>query len=271
MERAAIDDVEVEYEVHGNGEPVLLIAPAAFSDGLARPLLRQTELARKYQLIHYRRRGYVGSTRGLEALTIARQAQDAAGLLLKLGVARAHVAGHSYGGVIALQLAFHAPELVHSLALLEPALRTGLAGKAHIEQTVGPAREKYRAGDKRGFVLFFSERMFGSGWEPVVERTIPGAIDQAVADADILYEEQPALIDWVFGPQQAAAIRQPALSVLGMRSAALFHEGRTVLHGWFPGIEDLDVNTTHMLQLEDPAAIGNGLTTFFARNPIAPQ
>jgi pimeloyl-ACP methyl ester carboxylesterase len=98
VERAAIDDVELEYQLHGNGEPVLLIAPAAFSDGLARPLLGQTELARKYQLIHYRRRGYVGSTRGREALTIARKAQDAAGLLRKLGVARAPVAGHSYGG-----------------------------------------------------------------------------------------------------------------------------------------------------------------------------
>ena len=34
MECAAIDDAELEYEVQGHGEPVLLIAPAAFSDGL---------------------------------------------------------------------------------------------------------------------------------------------------------------------------------------------------------------------------------------------
>jgi pimeloyl-ACP methyl ester carboxylesterase len=269
MECAAIDDAELEYEVQGHGEPVLLIAPAAFSDGLARPLFGQTALARKYQLIHYRRRGYRGSTRGLESLTIARQAQDAAGLLRELGAQRAHVVGHSYGGVIALQLAVDAPDLVHSLALLEPALRSGPAGQAHLEQTVGPAREKYRAGDKRGFVLFFSERMFGTGWEPVVDRTVPGAIEQAVVDADVFYEEQPALLDWVFGSEEAAAIRQPVLSVLGARSAAIFQEGRAVLHNWFPGIADFDVNTTHMLQLEDPTSIANGLATFFGRNPIA--
>jgi pimeloyl-ACP methyl ester carboxylesterase len=171
--------------------------------------------------------------------------------------------------VIALQLALHAPDLVHSLALLEPALRSGPAGKAHLEQTVGPAREKYRAGDKRGFVLFFSERMFGSGWQSVVERTVPGAIEQAIGDADVFYEEQPALIDWVFGAEQAAAIRQPVLSVLGTRSAAIFQEGRAALHGWFPRIDDFNVNTTHLLQLEDPAAIAHGLAMFLARNPIA--
>jgi hypothetical protein len=110
--------------------------------------------------------------------------------------------------------------------------------------------------------------MFGSRWESVVERTVPGAIDQAIGDTDAFYEEQPALVDWVFGPEQAAAIRQPVLSVLGMRSAAILQEGRMVLHGWFPRIEDFNVSSTHMLQLEDPAAIAHGLAMFLARKPI---
>ena len=268
MERLEIDDAELEYESRGSGEPVLLIAPAGISDGLARPLFGQPELAANYRLIHYRRRGYMNSTRGQQPLSIARQAADAVALLRHLQVPRAHVVGHSFGGVIALELARQVPDLVHSLALLEPALRSGPAGKAHLEQTVGPAREKYRAGDKRGFVLFFTERMFGPGWESLVERAIPGAIEQAVADADVFYEEQPALVEWTFGPEQAAAIQQPVLSVLGARSAAIFHEGRTVLHGWFPQAEDFDVGTTHMLQIEDPVAVAHGLAAFFGRNPI---
>ena len=39
-----------------------------------------------------------------------------------LGLERAHVVGHSYGGAIAVQLALEAPSLVHSLVLLEPAI-----------------------------------------------------------------------------------------------------------------------------------------------------
>jgi pimeloyl-ACP methyl ester carboxylesterase len=75
-------------------------------------------------------------------------------------------------------------------------------------------------------------------------------------------------VEWAFGPEQAATITQPVLSVLGARSAPVLQEGRPVLHGWFPQAEDFDVNTTHMLQLEDPAAVADGLAAFFGRNPI---
>src|SRR5918911_1075859 len=84
VDRLEIDDAELEYEVRGRGEPVLFIAPAGFSDGLARPLFGQPELAANYRLIHYRRRGYMGSTRGQQRLTIARHAADAAALLRHL-------------------------------------------------------------------------------------------------------------------------------------------------------------------------------------------
>lgn len=160
-------------------------------DGLAKPLYGRDELARKYQLIHYHRRGYVGSSRGTEPLTIPRQAADAAALLRHLRVERAHVAGHSYGGIIALQLALDASAQVHSLALLEPALRAGPMGRAHMERTVGPARQLFLAGDQAGFVVSFTDGVFGPGWQPVVERRLPGAMAQAIADASTFFEEQP--------------------------------------------------------------------------------
>jgi hypothetical protein len=56
------------------------------------------------------------------------------------------------------------------------------------------------------------------------------------------------------------------LSVLGTRSAAIFHEGRAVLHSWLPHTEDLDVDATHMLQIQNSAAVAGGLTAFFARH-----
>jgi pimeloyl-ACP methyl ester carboxylesterase len=269
MRHIQIGDAEVEYEVRGDGEPVLLIAPGIFIDGLAHPLFRRPELCSYHRLVHYHRRGWAASGRAAEPLSVARQAADAATLLQKLKVDRAHVAGHSYGGVIALQLALDAPELVHTVALLEPALRAGPNAQAHLDGTIGPAVARYRAGDKREFITVATDGLFGSGWEPVVERAVPGATGQAVADADTFFEEQQALLRWKFGPEQAATIKQPVLSVLGSRSAAIFHEGRTVLHTWLPQTEDLDVDTTHMLQIEDPAAVAAGLATFFHRHPIS--
>jgi pimeloyl-ACP methyl ester carboxylesterase len=126
----------------------LLIPLSIVIDGLGRPLLAEPELASRYRLIHYHRRGYMGSTLGSEPLITSRQAGDAAALLKHLGVRSAHVVGHSFGGLIALQLALDAPALVHSLALLEPSLPILLSGKAPLDRLFLPMLELYRSGNK---------------------------------------------------------------------------------------------------------------------------
>ena len=268
MERFFVDGTQIEYEVHGRGEPVLLITPALIVDSLASPLLAQSEVATRYRLIHYHRRGYQGSTLGSEPLTMARQAADAAALLRQLGMGGAHVAGYSYGGLIALQLAVDAPDLVHSLALLEPALRMVPAGKAYSEDTVLPMMDAYRAGDTREAVRIFCDALLGPDWQPVVERGVPGGMSQVLRDADTWMLEQPAIREWAFGPEEAAAIRQPVLSVLGVRSHRLFQEGRALLHAWFPQTEDADVSGTHLHPLQDPTGVAHALAAFFARHPM---
>ncbi len=268
MEQLTVDSAVIEYQVQGNGEPVLLIPVSVIADGLGRPLLAEPELASRYQLIHYHRRGYMGSTLGSEPLTSARQAEDAAALLRHLGVKAAHIAGHSYGGLIALQLAADAPDLVHSLALLEPSLMMVPSGKGSFERFL-PMMNAYRAGDKRKAVEIFSSAVFGPGWQTVVEQAVPGGVEQAVRDVDTFIQEMRDIQEWQFGPQEAAAIAQPVLSVLGTQNGSpLMKEGRPLLHSWFPQTEDLDVPTTHLLQMQDSKAVARGLAEFFSRHPM---
>jgi len=268
MEHFQSDGAVIEYQVQGKGEPVLLVPLSLVADGLGCPLLERPELATRYQLIHYHRRGYLGSTRGSEPLTAARQAGDAAALLKHLGVSRAHVAGHSFGALIALQLALDAPDLVHSLALLEPPMRMVPSGKAAFEHIVLPMINAYRSGDKRKAVELFSDAVFGPNWQTIIEQAIPGSVEQAVRDLDTFIQEQAAFQEWQFGPKEAAAIRQPVLSVLGARSNAFMQEGRALLHTWFPQAEDLDVTATHLLQMQDPRGVAQGLAEFFSRHPL---
>ena len=268
MELLHVDGAEIKYEVHGRGEPVLLIPPALIVDSLASPLLAEPALASRYRLIHYHRRGYGGSTLGSEPLTMARQAGDAAALLRHLGVGAAHVAGYSYGGLVALQLAVDTPELVHTLALLEPALRMVPAGTAYYEHTVAPMMNAYRAGNTREAVQIFCDALLGPDWQSVVERAVPGGMDQVLRDADTWMLEQPAIRDWDFGPTAAAAIRQPVLSVLGVHSHQLFQQGRALLHTWLPQMEDADVQGTHLHPLQDSHGVAHALAAFFARHPI---
>jgi 3-oxoadipate enol-lactonase len=271
MDQLVVDGAMIEYQVQGHGEPVLLIPASLLIDGLARPLLAEPELASRYQLIHYHRRGYLGSTLGPapQPLTIARQAGDAAALMRHLRVTAAHIAGHSIGGLIALQLALETPDRVHSLALLEPILRMVPSGKAAFEQTTLPMLNAYRAGHKRQALEIFADRVFGPNWQGVVEQAIPGGVEQAVNAMDIFIREQSAIQEWQFGATEAAAIRQPVLSVVGSRSAQLMQEGRSLLHTWFPQTEDWDVQATHLLQMQDPKGMAHGLADFFARHPLA--
>ena len=42
----------------------------------------------------------------------------------------------------------------------------------------------------------------------------------------------------------------------------------TLSHAWFPQIEDLDLDTMHRLQMQDPEGMARDLAEFFGRHPI---
>src|ERR1700693_4719364 len=112
MEKAKLNGVELEYEVKGSGEPVLLISTGPIADSFL-PLMSEKALVRRYRLISYHQRRLADSTNGPAPWTFAEQPADAAELLGHLGIPRAHVAGHSTGADIALQLAVERPDIVH--------------------------------------------------------------------------------------------------------------------------------------------------------------
>ena len=70
----------------------------------------------------------------------------------------------------------------------------------------------------------FASAASGLEWgecRALLEQRIPGVVAQSVKDADTFFGvELPSLLVWAFGPEQAAAIHQPVLSVLGARNPA---------------------------------------------------
>ncbi len=120
MKQVEVNGAQLEYETVGRGEPVLFIHGSILADAFL-PLRTEPAL-RRYRQIHYHRRGFAGSDQARPPFAIADQAADARALLARLRAPSAHVVGHSYGAVIALQLALDAPDAVRSLVLLEPPL-----------------------------------------------------------------------------------------------------------------------------------------------------
>ena len=124
---------------------------------------------------------------------MSQQAVDARALLDHLGVDRAHVVGHSYGGAIALQLALDAPERVASLALLEPAGIVAPSREAFAQEVLAFSDERYARGDKSGAVELFLQGVCGPQMREVADQALPpGAYDQAAADADTFFSARRA-------------------------------------------------------------------------------
>jgi pimeloyl-ACP methyl ester carboxylesterase len=282
MNRARVDGIELEYEIRGAGEPVMLVH-AGVVGGWFKPLLEEPALTNRSRLVRYHRAGYAGSGRVAGPVTIAEQAAHLQALMRHLGIERAHIVGHSSSGSIALQLALDAPHRVHSLALLEPALLGVPSGPQVAREVLAPALERYGAGDRVGAVDSFLRGVAGPDYRAVLEKAVPGAFDQAVADADTFFgQELPALRQWSFTREEARGIAQPVLAVLGARSddvrpsrsgaSRVFRERQELLLDWLPNVEPFILrDATHLLQVENPRGMAEGLAAFFARHPIPPR
>lgn len=107
------------YIVDGNGPPLLLIHGVGARldnwDGAA------AVLARNFKVVRYDLRGHGQSSKVPGPYSLDLFADDAAALLDHLGIARAHIAGHSLGGMIAVTLGVRHPLRVDRLAVLSAA------------------------------------------------------------------------------------------------------------------------------------------------------
>src|SRR5262249_16940826 len=98
LKKVAIDGYQLEYEVQGAGEPAVLIHGSVIADTYL-PMLSEPSLG-GFKLVRYRRRGFGNSTHPPSIISINDQANECRNLMSELNIARAHIVGHSYGGVI---------------------------------------------------------------------------------------------------------------------------------------------------------------------------
>jgi hypothetical protein len=83
--------------------------------------------------------------------------------------------------------------------------------------------QRFRNENHEQLVDEFLQSRFGKGYRTALEQILPGAFDQAVADASTAFEQEiPALLAWSFGEGEASRIRQPVLAIYGSESIALW-------------------------------------------------
>jgi 3-oxoadipate enol-lactonase len=116
MTTARVGDIEMYHEVHGSGDPVVLI------QGLAGDISESTWLttwcATTHRVLSFDNRGAGRTDKPDVPYTIPMMASDTAGLMDVAGMSHATVLGISMGGRIALDLALNHPDRVGRLILV---------------------------------------------------------------------------------------------------------------------------------------------------------
>ena len=119
MAQVQADEVKIHYEVHGSGEPLLLLHGGLGAGQMFSTIL--PELSKTHRVITVDLQGH-GHTADIDRpFSMDAMAEDMAGLLNYLKIAKADVMGYSMGGAVGLRLTLQHPEVVNRLVLVSTA------------------------------------------------------------------------------------------------------------------------------------------------------
>lgn len=107
---------ELYYEVHGEGQPVILVMGIGY-DCTLWTLAQVPALSQRFQVIIFDNRDAGRSSQATSAYTIADMADDTAAVMDALNIKKAHVCGLSMGGMIAIEFALRHPDRLDRMIL----------------------------------------------------------------------------------------------------------------------------------------------------------
>jgi len=118
---APVNGLRLYYEIHGSGEPLILLHGGFGAGDMFAPMM--PVLSQHRQVITVDLQAH-GRTADIDRpITFEVMADDIAGLAKYLGITNADVMGYSLGGGVALRTAVQHPELVKRLILVSVAFR----------------------------------------------------------------------------------------------------------------------------------------------------
>ncbi len=199
---APVDGLEIYYEIHGKGEPLVLLHGGG--DTIETDFAELIPfLAPKRKVIAFERQGY-GRTADIDRpFSFEQAAQDTVGLLRHLGIPKADLLGFSNGGQVALQAALRHPEAVRRLVLQSTFFNRGACDPAfwegfkHAKPDDMPAELKRaylkKAPDPARFPVFFYKcvklMLDFKGWTEEEIASIQAPALVLIGDRDIVKPE----------------------------------------------------------------------------------
>ncbi len=267
MPKLTAGAVSIDYELRGEGPPLLMIngfrrSRVVWLGGVLKPL------AARFQLILMDNRGTGQSDKPQEGYSIDAFADDCAGVIAGLGLARAHVFGVSMGGMIAQRLATRYPQNVHGLAL--GCTNCGRGGSIPPEKRIGEllrlvpndkmdAHEVARRQEELYYMPGFrsSQRGVIEGLFDLVNRnpTPPHAVQghlKAISAFDACAD--------------LPRIKAPTLVIAGDNDPLIPPENSRLIASRIPGAQlEILPDASHFFWIEKPRETADALIRFFGK------
>jgi pimeloyl-ACP methyl ester carboxylesterase len=268
MQIAQINGAKMGIIDKGTGEPLVFIHGAGSFECHA--ALQQPALTERFRLIHNHRRGYGESEPRQGPTSLAQEAADCRAVLDYLGVEKAHFAAESSGGVVLLQFARDYPEMVHSMALLEPALPEALNRSPEFNETMARAGEAAERGNPDQAAHLFYQEVIGPGYRELMDPHLPtGWLDQLAIEMEAIGKESDAMDRWDFGAQDAEKLSMPVLNVISSNPRSFMVDAHKTISTWIPHAENVELpDSWHCILEGQPEAAARLLADFFSRHPI---
>jgi pimeloyl-ACP methyl ester carboxylesterase len=264
MPTASVKGVELYYEEHGRGEPLVLIP--GFGTGLWMWYRQVPAFAERLRTIVFDPRGVARTEAADEPFTMRDLASDLAALLAALQVEQAHVLGASFGGFVAQEFALAHPERTRSLILC----CTSYGGTGHrpptpetlaaIASTKGLNTEERV---RENLLLAFSPRFVEEQPEEV-ERVIRLRAENDVPEHAYLRQLQAAVA--FDTAARVGEITTPTLVITGDADAIVPHENSlnlaAAIHGSTLRIIE---GGSHTFFIERPEEFNRAVVEFIER------
>ena len=192
---AATNGLKMYYEVHGAGQPLVLLHGALSAIDTSFGALLPS-LAKTRQVIAIEQQAH-GRTADVDrALSIEQMAEDTAALLRHIGIEAADFFGYSMGAGVALQIAVQHPALVRKLVVA----------------AVTYNRDGFHPGLLEGIASLQPEHLAGTPWQEEYARIAPHPEDWPTLIAKTK-EMDRELVGWP--PEAIQSIKSPTLIIIG--------------------------------------------------------
>lgn len=257
--------VSIDYELRGEGPPLLMIngfrrSRVVWLDGVLKPL------AERFRLILMDNRGTGQSDKPQDGYSIEAFADDCAGVIAGLGLARAHVFGVSMGGMIAQRLATRHPQKVHGLAL--GCTNCGRGGSILPEKRIGELLRLVpsAAMDAREVARRQEEAYYMPGFRSGQRAVIEGLYDLVNQNPTPPHAVQGHLkaIDGFDACADLPLIKAPTLVIAGAGDPLIPAENSRLIAGRIPGAQlVLLPDASHFFWIEQPQETAAALIRFF--------